>query len=196
MGLISVVLSLLNLKSGEGSMAKSSNGYPTYIGWYQPHSRWGDCDGTYTDPVTGEVSTPPSMTKQSMVAECDINNIIKTYQMTGVIAHINSRADTGVFMDLPDEIDFQESLHLVERSRQAFAALPSVVRNRFANDPARFLEFLSDPANREEAGRLGLLKAPARAPEVAQEGKVSGSTASGGVGGGEGNPSQGSPKGP
>lgn len=127
-------------------------------GWYQPHDSFG-YDGSVVDPITGEVTTPPSRTKQSFLAECDINNIIRQYSQTGVITHISAKASQGVYADLPDTIDFQESMNTVVKAQEAFASLPAAVRARFANEPSLFLEFMADPANLEEARKLGLLKA-------------------------------------
>lgn len=98
----------------------------------------------------------PSRTHQSFVAECDINNILKEYALSGQIRHISARAEQGTYADLPDSVDFQEALNIVMEGREAFASLPSQVRNRFHNNPAEFLEFMADPANQDEAIKLGL----------------------------------------
>lgn len=135
-------------------------------GWYQPHSTRSHQDGSWTDPRTGQVTVPPSRTKQEFVQECDINNIIKSYKLTGQIAHINANA--GKFEDLPDTLDFQESMNTVVQAQDAFAALPSHIRARFGNDPTNFLQFLQDPANQDEAIRLGLAKDTRPPPEPPQ----------------------------
>lgn len=128
--------------------------------FYVPHRRV-SLDGSHPD--TGEFM--PSMTKQSFKDECDINNIIKSFSVTGMVNHISERAASGVYVDLPDSVDFQEALHTVESARNAFATLPSKVRDRFANDPEAFLSFLHDPKNETEARALGLLN-PTVAPPV------------------------------
>lgn len=134
------------------------------IGFYRPHKRI-YFDNTQVNSKTGEIEQIPSMTKQSFVAECDINNILKQYSTTGVIKHISERAAQGQYMDLPDEVDFQQSLEIVRQAQEAFATLPSSVRSRFENSPAEFLQFLSDPANKDEIVRLGLAKpAPVEPP--------------------------------
>jgi len=134
--------------------------------FYVPHDRVG-FDGTYPDPLTGEIVKPPARTKQSFVAECDINNILKQYKMTGQIRHISAKAAQGSYEDLPDPIDFQESMNLILAAEQSFATLPSRVRDRFGNDPSQFLSFMSNPANADEIISLGL--ATKRPPETAQE---------------------------
>lgn len=125
--------------------------------FYRPHKRsdtW--YTGEVADPKTGELVKLPSMTKQSFVAECDINTIMKQYKKTGMISHVSAHAAQGAYLDLPDATDFQQSLELVKEATIAFNTLPSKVRERFANDPARFLAFCGDPANRKEMGELGL----------------------------------------
>lgn len=133
--------------------------------FYRPHNR---ADTWYTgelvDPVTGEVYVPPSMTKQSFVEQCDINNIIKSFSKTGMLNHVNRQAALGSYQDLPDSFDFQEALHTVKRAEQSFATLPSRLRARFENNPRLFVAFLQDPANQAEAIELGLMTAPP-APE-------------------------------
>ena len=104
------------------------------------------------------------MTKQSFVQECDINNILKEYKVTGQIRHMSAKAAAGAYQDLPEPMDFQEALHTMQSASSAFDTLPSQVRRRFGNDPGQFLAFMADSANLEEARSLGLMNAPA-APE-------------------------------
>lgn len=98
------------------------------------------------------------VTKQSFKAECDINNILKQYSRTGVINHVQSARPT--YTDLPDAIDYQQSLHTLMEADQAFAGLPAAVRNRFDNSPAAFLEALSDPAQEAYLREVGVFRAP------------------------------------
>lgn len=129
-------------------------------GFYRPHRRV-TFDNLVPDPKTGEFVYLPSMTKQEFQAECDINNVIKSFSQTGMFKHVSARAAEGAYQDLPDGFDFQESLHTVNRAREAFMTLPAKVRQRFGHDPAEFLAFSADPSNLEELRQLGLAKAPA-----------------------------------
>ena len=61
-----------------------------------------------------------------MAAECDINNILSQFSKTGIINHINQNA--AQYIDLPDSIDFQQSLAIIQDATDAFASLPSKVR--------------------------------------------------------------------
>lgn len=135
--------------------------------FYRPHdSNKTAFKNELVDPATGEVTHPPSVAKQEFKDQCDVNNIIKSFKLTGQINHINAQAMMGRFEDLPDEIDFQTSLNTIRDASQAFEALPAKLRDRFGNDPAQFLAFLSDPDNLDEARRLGIIKKPDPAPDA------------------------------
>lgn len=97
-----------------------------------------------------------SLAKQSMRDECDINRIVRQYQRTGIVSHIAERA--GQFLDLPDACELQTSLEVVRQADEAFAALPSVVRDEFGNSPETFLLAFRDPAKKERLRELGLLQ--------------------------------------
>lgn len=143
-------------------VAESTTVFSRY-GFYRPHSRV-TFNNELVDDVTGEVTYPPSRTKQSHVAECDINNILKQYRLTGQIRHISAKASQGAYEDLPDPQEFQESMNIVIAAEAAFATLPAHTRQRFGNDPQQFLVFTADPANASEMVRLGLAKAPPPPP--------------------------------
>lgn len=144
-------------------MTNKNDKQPNYNGltysFYRPHDpKATGFDNLVVDAKTGELVPMPSMTKQSFVEQCDINNILADYKISGQIRHINEKASTGIYADLPSSIDFQESMNLVIAGEAAFATLPSQIRARFGNDPAQFLDFMSDPSNQDEAIKLGLAK--------------------------------------
>lgn len=112
--------------------------------------------GQILNHKTGEILDPPSLTKQSFVPECDINNILRSYRATGQINHIRANAAQGVYEDLPDPQDFQTSLNIIMEANDSFASLPSAIRRRFGNDPAEFLAFVTNPANQDEIIAMGL----------------------------------------
>lgn len=104
------------------------------------------------------VKCGPSLTVQSDRDGCDINKIIDKFKKTGMIERINR--NPGIYTDLTVLPDYMESLNVVARANEAFAELSAKLRERFNNDPARMLEFLSDENNRDEAIKLGLIKKP------------------------------------
>lgn len=113
------------------------------------------------------------ITKQSHKQECDINFIINQYQRTGLFTHINPQEP--MYADLPEVMDYQESLNTIMRAEESFASLPSEVRDYFQNDPAAFLAAFGDPDQAEKLRELGLLKKlptpeTAAPPQINQDG--------------------------
>lgn len=98
-----------------------------------------------------------SLTKQEFVAECDINTLMRRYQTAGLVPEV--AAGMASYGDFSAEIDFLAAQRTVVRAREQFEALPSSVRDSFNNDPARFLAFVNDRNNIDEAEKLGLLSA-------------------------------------
>lgn len=105
------------------------------------------------------------ITKQSHKAECDINTIYEQYTNTGNINHLNAR--TPDYLDLPDSIDYQESYNLMLQANEAFASLPSRLRDYYKNDPSTFLQALSDPNERDRLVEFGVLNKPPSPPPAA-----------------------------
>ena len=106
----------------------------------------------------------PSRTKQSFKEECDINTILKRFNITGQVPVGPLQPQYGDFSGV---IDYQTALNAVIAAQDSFNALPATLRNRFANDPAAFVDFCSDESNRQEMIRLGLVIE--KATEVAVE---------------------------
>lgn len=103
-----------------------------------------------------------SRTKQSFRQESDINVIMSRFEKTGLLTHVNQyNGQYGDFTGLPE---YQEAMNKVVSANEMFASLPAKIRDRFANDPAKFLSFVGDPANAAEAKALGLFKAVDEAP--------------------------------
>lgn len=122
---------------------------------YDTH-RYDDGVDCSIDLYTGEEL--PSMTKQAFAEECDINSIMRRYETTGTVDHINRREPA--YGDFTDVKSYHEAANVVIAAEAAFADLPAKVRDRFGNDPAKLMEFLQDPANQDEAIALGLAKGP------------------------------------
>lgn len=117
---------------------------------YYPHSR------------VQSVNEMPSRTKQSMSAECDINNIMKKFKQTGQVDHLS--ANQQQYMDAPPYEDFADALTMVVEATGMFNELPAALRNRFHNQPGLFLDFIDDPKNTDELISMGILPAPEPTP--------------------------------
>jgi len=100
------------------------------------------------------VFSKPSLTKQSFRDECDINNILRQFNVTGQLPAGSVQPQYGDFSGITD---YQSALNAVMAAQDSFLQLPAKVRAKFDNDPALFVEFASDEANRDEMKALGLL---------------------------------------
>lgn len=109
-----------------------------------------------------------SMTRQEFKEECDIYEILAQFRDTGVIRRVQTAQPT--FGDLPDDIDFQQSVNTVLQAQQAFASLPSNVRDFYGNNPERFLAAMYDSSQRDQLERFGLVTPkPKPEPEAKPE---------------------------
>ncbi|WNK14023.1 MAG: internal scaffolding protein [Microvirus sp.] len=95
----------------------------------------------------------PSLTVQSDKDDCDINLIMERFGR-GIPVPVNVKSPMQG--DFTGVTDYQSSLNLIIEAQSAFMEMPANVRARFENDPGHFLDFISDPANQDEAIRLGL----------------------------------------
>jgi phage internal scaffolding protein len=101
------------------------------------------------------VFSKPSLAKQSFRDECDINNILRQFNVTGQLPLGSVQPQYGDFSGITD---YQSALNAVMEAQDSFLALPAKIRARFDNDPALFVEFASDEANKDEMKAMGLLR--------------------------------------
>lgn len=105
---------------------------------------------------TSYFDVKPSLTKQSFRDECEINNIMKKWQKTGMMDHLAKVSPQfGDFSNYTSD-SYQDALNIVITAQEAFAALSSDIRGRFYNDPTYFLDFVNNPDNADEIVKLGL----------------------------------------
>lgn len=106
---------------------------------------------------------PPEEDKtvQSDVDSSDIMTLVRKY---GLRSDDVVPLDPRAYGDFSGIVDFHTAMNRVIEARRSFEQLPSAVRDRFANDPQRLLEFLADPASRDEAVELGLVNRPPEPP--------------------------------
>lgn len=109
------------------------------------------------------LDTSECYVQQHDAADCDINRIMDRYIRDGVLEHVKEYgAQYGDFTNVPD---YATCLRMVDEAEECFAALPAKVRQKFDNDPGAFLDFVSDPSNRDEMALLGLLDVPEAKPQ-------------------------------
>lgn len=104
-----------------------------------------------------------SKTIQSEASETDINLIIAK-AINGNALMVNQREPR--YGDFSSGFNYHENAMRIKDFESNFERLPSTLRARFDNDPAKLIEFSSDPANENEAIKLGILPKKAVVPEV------------------------------
>lgn len=65
--------------------------------------------------------------------------------------------DPRYYGDHSDMPDLRTALDRLQIAQEMFNALPADIRSRFRNDPIQLHEWVSQPANAEEAVKIGLL---------------------------------------
>jgi phage internal scaffolding protein len=96
-----------------------------------------------------------SLAQQHFKDECDINNILRQFNLTGVLPESPLSPRYGDFTGIGD---YHTALNQVIAAEDGFMSLPANLRARFENDPAQLIEFLNNPENYNEAISLGLVE--------------------------------------
>ena len=97
-----------------------------------------------------------TLAQQHFKDECDINNILRQFNVTGLLPEAPLSPRYGDFSGITD---YHTAMNAVIAAEDGFMALPADLRARLQNDPAQLIDFLSDENNRSEAEKLGLLDA-------------------------------------
>lgn len=109
----------------------------------------------FNRPPRGGLSSWDDKARQEFAAECDIQRIISRAKMG-----VPPKVVPTFYGDFSDVGDYQSCIDRLQRAQAEFDSLPSAVRDRFGNNPARLLAFVMDANNREEAIKLGLIAKP------------------------------------
>lgn len=96
----------------------------------------------------------PSLAQQNSKDECDINEIVRRFGVTGVLPQNMNPPQYGDFTEITD---YQSALHAVRDAESRFMDMPADLRARFQNDPGELINFLHNENNRTEAQTLGLI---------------------------------------
>lgn len=95
------------------------------------------------------------MTKQEFKKSCDANEIMRRYTRTGVLPEEKRRKLYG---DFSESVDYQEACNIVIQAEEQFMSLPSELRKKLDNDPAKFLNYVHDEANIDELREYGIFE--------------------------------------
>ena len=106
-----------------------------------------------------------SLTQQHFKDECDINNILRQFNVTGLLPENTLSPRYGDFTGISD---YHSALNQVIAAEDEFMRLPANIRARFNNDPAQLIDFLEKSDNKDEAIKLGLVNPSVELPEVVE----------------------------
>lgn len=104
-----------------------------------------------------------SLTEQSHKDSCDIHNILKKSEKTGILEHVNRYR--GHYGDMPTGEEFQEHMNIIAKTESMFETIPSKIRQKFENNPRKFLDFISDNKNYAEMREMGFDVSHLQKPE-------------------------------
>jgi len=114
----------------------------------------------YDPPVVDGMSDfGPTRAKQKFRDECDLNTLMSKYRDSGLLP-------AGVevqYGDFADVGEYQDAQNLLLAAKEQFESLPSAQRERFKNDPVKFLQFVQDKGNMPALRELGMLNDEAAA---------------------------------
>ncbi|WNK13970.1 MAG: internal scaffolding protein [Microvirus sp.] len=108
-------------------------------------------------PVT-DFKGDKGFTVQADRDDADINIIISRYQKSGVLPPI-SRGEP-FYGDVSEFSGLADAMIKIKEADELFMTYPAEVRERFDNDKVKFVDFLDNPDNRDEAIELGLILKP------------------------------------
>jgi phage internal scaffolding protein len=115
----------------------------------------------YGQKLRVAIATGDGLTEQNHKDETDINNIVRKYNKTGLIDHLNQFEKQ--YGDMTG-YDYQDAMNTVAAANSMFEGLPSAIRNQFDNDPAKFINFVDDEANADKLVEMGLVKPKVSTP--------------------------------
>jgi len=75
------------------------------------------------------------------------------YARTGELPQIAG----AVYGDFSTTQSYHDMQNTLIEAQKAFKTLPASIRATFNNDPAEVIDFLNNPANRDQAVKLGLI---------------------------------------
>jgi len=118
-----------------------------------------------------------SVTRQEFKKDCDINEILKTYKLTGKLYQTMQNPEYGDFSATQSYID---ALDIVHKAEIQFNSLSASLRDRFKNSPAALLDFVNN-ASEADLETIGLIEKTPAAPAAGVPPAGAGGQAPGGA---------------
>lgn len=114
----------------------------------------GEFDPNEISDQTSLYCDDESLTHQEFREESDINTIIDRFGIGENPIEAQKWVSNTDIADAPD--NYMDVMNQLNAARDQFMSLPAKMRSQFDNDPAKFVDFVSDPSNGDEMLRLGL----------------------------------------
>lgn len=111
--------------------------------------------------------TRPSRTLQHQAGDVNVNQLVARFNKTGVEPVQNPRQ--FFYGQFTEDIDFRAVQDSVIKVNELFSQLPWQVRKFFNHSPSDLIEFLGNPANRDQAILLGLVDKEAKTSKPAAQ---------------------------
>lgn len=90
-------------------------------------------------------------TDESFASSCDVNNIIRHYEITGVDPHQDRK--NNQHFGYATVVSYQDAMRQVSEIKSAFAWLPARERAKYKNDPSTWLQHSLEPEAPPEPSR-------------------------------------------
>lgn len=118
---------------------------------------------------TGLDCPEPTRAQQHFRDECDINEIVRRFGVTGMVDQAKIPPQFGDFTGVSD---YHTAANAIAKANETFEMMPADLRDRFQNDPSRFVDFVLDEKNVDELRRLKLLPEVQQVPEPPVQGSA------------------------
>lgn len=127
----------------------------------------------FSEPLRLKLKSDPftcTVRDQSIVDMCNINKLYLNYCSCGdfypgmFAGSSQTRQPSWGSVPSGDNL-LAASLETQLRAKEAFAQLSPDIRNRFNNNPRIYYDFVTDPSNRDECIKLGIINPPKPDPE-------------------------------
>lgn len=113
----------------------------------------------FISDMSGYYSEEPSLTKQEFTQQCDPNFIVDRVSRGQDISMLTSIREPR-YADITElPTDYHTALNVITKANQAFMSLDASLRAKFDNNPALFVDFVSNPENSQALIDMGLATA-------------------------------------
>lgn len=108
----------------------------------------------YRRRVAIDFSGEQTLTEQHHLNQCSMKKIMERYQRSGIIDHLNQYQ--GTYADFSNTPEYQEAQNIIAAANSMFETVPAQIRDKFDNDPGKFVDFMQNNQNIDKIEEMGL----------------------------------------